>query len=122
MTHLSTTLPPQIELGAVRNLDYRTQVVMTDGGREVRNNRWATPLKTFELSFPPMKRSNPVYIAVLDLYEAALGGLHSFNFTDWTDETGATVVPVRFVTPLSIKGIDTIHDHIENITLQEVRL
>jgi uncharacterized protein (TIGR02217 family) len=123
MAHLAATLPKQLEVGAVRKLNYSTEVVTTDGGREVRNARWATPLRTYEVSFPTaLRQTDPVYQAVVSLYAAALGGLHSFSFVDWTDGTGSTIVPVRFDGPLTITGIDHRLDHIDQITLTEVRL
>lgn len=121
MAHIDTTLPEEVELGAIRRLKWETEVVTTDGGYEVRNSRWSSPLKTFEVSFPPATRDNGIYQAVIALYEAAEGGLHTFNFTDWTDETGGTVVRVRFDSPLEITGIATHLDHIETVTLVEVR-
>ncbi len=121
MSHLSTFLPREVEVGAIRRLSWSTEVVKTDGGAEVRNARWSAPLRSFEVSFPASKRDDPIYKAVIDLYEDTLGGLHSFNFTDWTDNTGSTTVPVRFDSPLSILGIDRRLDHIETVTLIEVR-
>lgn len=120
--HLADTLPAQVEQGAVRDIDWGTEVVTTDGGYEVRNNRWAEPIRTFEISFPTAKRDDPIYQAVIALFEKAQGGLHSFNFRDWTDESGGTVVPVRFDSSLKITGIDRRLDHIETLTLREVKL
>lgn len=122
MTHFTTRLPQQVELGAIRNLNYENEIVTTDGGYEVRNARWSSPLRTFEISFPTANRSDPVYQAVVALYAQTMGGLHSFEMIDWTDETGNTIVPVRFDTPLAIRGVDKYHDHIETLTLKEVRL
>lgn len=121
MAHLDAYLPKRVEVGAVRRLRYSTATVVTDGGYEVRNARWSTPLKTFEISFPTAKRNNDDYLAVLDMYENALGGTHSFNFRDWTDETGSTVVRVRFDSELSITTPDPRYDHIDTLTLVEVR-
>lgn len=122
MAHLTETLPRQIELGAIRRVEWGTDVVTTDGGYEVRNNRWASPLRTYEVSFPTSLRDGTIYEAVVALYELAEGGLHSFNFIDWTDETGSTIVPVRFDSALEITGAATHLDHIETLTLREVRL
>lgn len=121
MAHINETLPPQVELGAVRSLRWQTEVVTTDGGYEVRNSRWSAPLRTFEVSFPTATRDDPIYLAVIALYEAAEGSLHTFSFTDWTDETGGTVVKVRFDSPLDITGVATHLDHIETLTLVEVK-
>ncbi len=121
MTHLGIAFTEKVELGAIRRLMYDTEIVKTDGGNEVRNARWSEPLRTFDVSLPPSRRDDPEYLSVLDVYEQSLGGLHTFNFTDWTDESGATVVKVRFDSPLEITGIATHLDHIETFTLQEVR-
>lgn len=118
MSHLPDNLPPRVEQGAVRHLDWQTEVVTTDGGHEVRNARWSAPLRRFEISFPTSKRNGEDYRDVIDLYEKALGGLHTFGFKDWT--TGE-VIAVRFDSPLSITGIDRSLDHIETLTLVEVR-
>lgn len=115
---LTTTLPPQVEIGAVRRLKYSTDIVTTDGGAEVRNGRWATPLREFDISFPISERDGEIYQAVIDLYDEAMGALYSFNFKDWT--TGETVI-VRFDSPLPITGATPLHDHIETMTILEVR-
>ena len=120
MAHLTITLPRQVEQGAIRRLNYSNDIVTTDGGREVRIARWAQPLRHYEISFPAAVRTDAIYLAVISLYNASLGGLHSFNFTDWTDS--GTVVPVRFDTPLVITGLDINHDHIDTLTLIEVRV
>lgn len=122
MAHLTNTLPRQLELGAVVRTEWGTEVVTTDGGYEVRNNRWASPLRVIEASFPPSVRTNEIYTAVIALYDLAEGGLHSFNFVDWRDETGSTIIPVRFDSALEVTGIATHLDHIETLTLREVRL
>lgn len=119
MAHLAAFLPSEIEQGAVRHLDWGTEVVTTDGGHEVRNNRWSTPLRTFEVSFPTARRNDAIYTAVVGLFDQACGNLHSFNFRDWTQ--GGEVIAVRFDSPLAIQGIDRNLDHIETLTLREVR-
>lgn len=121
MAHLNTTLPEEIALGPVQRADWGIEVVTTDGGYEVRNARWSSPLRTFEVSFPPTLRSGTVYQAVVDLFEQSMGGLHTFDMVDWTDETGSTLVRVRFATPLEIEGMATHLDRIATFTLQEVR-
>ncbi len=119
MTHLSSTLPEEVEIGAQRRLDWNTQIVKQDAGTEIRNNKWATPLRTYDVSFPVSKRDAANYLAVLALYEEAEGNLHSFDFTDWADEE---TVAVRFDGPLSTVGIASHLEHIVEVTLVEVRL
>lgn len=120
--HLTTALPQEIELGATRRLDYATEIVTTDGGREVRNNRWAAPLRVYEINYPPAHRDDPVYLAILALYEEAAGGLHSFDYHEWLDETESTIVPVRFDSPLEITGLAPDIDQVVSLVLKEVRL
>lgn len=119
MSHLSETLPSKVEIGATRRLDFGTEVVSQDSGAEVRNNRWAEPLRTYEVSFPIADREDETYLAVLALYEAAEGNLHSFDFQDWTD---GTTVPVRFDGPLASVGVTPELEHIIQVALLEVRL
>lgn len=118
MPDLASTLPEKVELGAVRRLEYRTDTVITDGGFEVRNARWAEPLRIYEISLPHSTRDDPDYLAVKALYEEALGGLYSFSFTDWTDESTVTV---RFDSALEIETPASHLDHIVAIRLKEVR-
>lgn len=120
--HLSDYLPEELELGPVERTEWNIEIVTTDGGYEARNSRWANPLRTFEVSFPPSTRDGTVYQAVKDLFDDSMGGLHSFNYRMWTDETGMTVIPVRFDSPMEIEGIAGHLDHIATFTLKEVRL
>ncbi len=121
MTHLTNRLPKQIEVGAVRRLRYSTDVVKMDGGGEVRNARWSAPLREYDISFPASKRDGVVYQEILALYDLTLGGLHSFDMAEWVDGSEMTIVPVRFDSPLTITGIDRNLDHIDTMTLVEVR-
>lgn len=118
MADLPDTLPQEVEIGAVRSLDWGVSVVRTDGGHEVRNARWSTPLRTYDISFPHATRDDATYLAVLQLYEDAQGSLLSFNFTDWTD---STTVEVRFDSPLQIETPAGHLDHIVSMRLKEVR-
>lgn len=119
--HLAEFLPEEIELGAVQHEHWDTDVVTTDGGHEKRRYRWSAPLRRFEISFAVATRDDPVYLAVRALFEAAKGSAHSFNFRDWTDESGATVIPVRFDSDLEITGVTPELDKIASVALIEVR-
>jgi hypothetical protein len=121
MTHLADFLPGEIELGPVQRSDWGIEVVTTSGGHEVRNALWSSPLRTFEVSFPPSTRNGEVYNAVRQLYDDSLGGLHTFNYRVWDDESGTTIAKVRFDSPLEIEGIAGHLDHIATFTLKEVR-
>jgi uncharacterized protein (TIGR02217 family) len=119
--HLAMFLPEEIELGAVQRHRYSTDVVSTDGGYEKRRYRWSTPLREMEVSFAIAERDDPIYVAVRALFDASLGGAHSFNFRDWADESGETVLAVRFDSALEITGVTPELDHIASVTLVEVR-
>lgn len=121
MAHLDDYLPEEIGLGAVEHTDWGVEVVATDSGAEVRNGRWFTPLRRFEISFPPSLRDGAVYVLVKNLFEDSGGGLHSFNFKPWTGEYSETIA-VRFDGPLSIEGIAGHLDQIATFSLVEVRL
>lgn len=96
------------------------EVVTQDSGSEVRNQRWSRPKRSFELSFPPSLRDGAPYLAVIEMFEDTEGGNHTFDFVDWTDETDATVVKVRFDSDLQLTGITTTLDHIDTFTIVEV--
>lgn len=118
MTHLARALPQEIALGPVSRADWGIEVIETDGGHEVRNARWSSPLRTFEVSFPPSLRDGAVYNEVKDLFDESMGGLHSFNFEDWTEDR---TLKVRFDSPLEIIGEAMHLDRIATFTLKEVR-
>lgn len=118
MPDLATTLPEEVEIGAMRRLEYSTETVTTDGGFEVRNARWSEPLRVYEIAYPHATRDDAVYLAVVALYEEALGKLYSFTFHDWIDDVD---VDVRFDSPLEIETPAGHLDHIVSMRLMEVR-
>jgi hypothetical protein len=121
MTHYTDRLPREIEVGAVRDLEFSNEVVTTDGGYEVRNARWSAPLRRFDVALPATRRDNAAYLAVIELYEKTLGGIHTFEMVEWLNQTAGETIKVRFDGPLSITGIDYRTDKIENFKLVEVR-
>lgn len=122
MAHLGETLPEELALGARKSTDWGTEVVTTDGKFEVRNNRWSSPVRTFECSYPVSYRAGTVHRAVLALYELAEGMLHSFDMIDFTDPDGLRRIPVRFATPLDEVADAMDLNRIDTFTLVEVRL
>lgn len=120
MAHLTSSLPAAVEIGAVRTVEYMTEVVRQVGGGEVRNALWAEPLTSFECAMPTARLDDANYLAVIALYREALGQLHSFDFT-YRTEGGDTVFAVRFATQLSITAPTGELDHIDSFTLVEVR-
>jgi uncharacterized protein (TIGR02217 family) len=119
MAHLDTNLPESVELGATKRIEWRPEIVTTDSGHEVRNQRRSRSKRYYDLSFPPSERDGTAYLAVLAMFDDTMGGVDTFNFVDWTDETGNTVVKVRFDTDLQITGLAIHLDHIDTFTLIE---
>lgn len=85
MAFIDQHLPRQVEIGATRRDVEDIEIVTTDGGGEVRNARQSQSLLEFDVSFPMSRRDNAVYLAVVAMYKAARGQLHSFRFRDWAN-------------------------------------
>lgn len=118
--HLNQYLPQSVEIGAVKRLVWLPEIITTDGGNEVRNQRRSRPTTYFDVSMPTCTRDSADYQAVLQLFEDTLGGTGTFWMTDYTDETGNTVVKVRFDGELQITSPAGHLDHIDTFTLVEV--
>lgn len=120
MGHLAERLPDSVEIGAVKRIVWLPEIVTTDGGNEVRNQRQSRGKVYFDLSMPTCTRDNADYLAVQRLFDATMGGTDTFDFKDYTDETGGTVVKVRFDGELQISSPAGHLDHIDTFTLVEV--
>lgn len=120
MSHLDMFLPESVEIGAVKRFEWLPEIVTTDGGNEVRNQRRSRAKHYFDCAVPHSTRSGSAYLAVIQLFEDSLGGTYSFNLRDWTDDSGATVVKVRFDGELQITSPTPDLDHIDTFTLVEV--
>lgn len=116
--HLNLQLTRNVEIGATRRKEWDIEVVRTDGGNEVRNTRWSTPLRTFDVALPPCVRTSEDYLSVLQMWDDSEGGTHTFDFHDYTaDET----VMVRFDSPIEVTWLNSTLDKIETFSLKEVR-
>jgi hypothetical protein len=91
--HFERELPASIAAGVVRSKDLKVEIVTTVGGREVRNKLWGTPLRTYEVPFPNMRRTDDDFKEVELLWDALDGSIHTFNFFD---EISGELVRVRF--------------------------
>jgi hypothetical protein len=121
MAHLHITLRDSaVEIGAVKRLVWLPEIVQSDGGKEVRNQRQSRAKRYYDISVPTATRDNAAYLEVLQLFEETLGGNDTFSITDWTDETTGTVVKVRFDGELQITSPAGHLDHIDTFTLVEV--
>jgi uncharacterized protein (TIGR02217 family) len=120
MAELAIELPNSIEIGATKRLEWIPEIVTSDGGKEVRNQRTSRAKRYYDIAFPTCTRDNAAYLAVLQLFEESMGGNDSFWITDWTDESGETKVKVRFDGELQISSPAGHLDHIDTFTLVEV--
>lgn len=121
MSHLDREFPQRVELGAGTVSEWGVEEVKTDGGWVVRNQRWSSPLLSFEISLPLMQRDDADYLELLDLWADSQGGLHSFNYIDHRDQTDATIIAVRFATPLRTTAVTPDLEHVDTFTLEQVR-
>jgi len=83
-----------IEVGAIARPRYSTDVIKTDSGYEVRNQRWSYPLFQFEFALEPGDREDEDQIglsadqklsAFVNLWHAAAGQFNTLRFRDWGD-------------------------------------
>jgi hypothetical protein len=116
--HLWLSLPTSIENGAVRMLQQDKEIVLTDGGYEVRNTRWASPLRSWQIAFNNAQLDNDDHAAVEQMWRDTNGGTDTFKFAD--ERTGDTA-RVRFDAELQFTNTVGPFYHLDTFTLREVR-
>lgn len=118
--HLNITLTGNIELPARRRSSWAggLEVVRTDSGREVRNQRWSSPERSYEVSLIHRELDHADVQAVLALWDESQGGTHSFEIYDWIDEEP---VRVRFDSDLEHTMRAEWLIHTDTFTLREVK-
>lgn len=116
--HLWLSLPTSIENGAVRMLQHDKEVVLTDGGFEVRNTRWSGPLRTWQVGYNNARLDDDNHAAVEAMWRNTAGGTDTFNFAD--ERTGDTP-RVRFDAELQFTNTVGPFHHLDVFTLREVR-
>lgn len=116
--HYWLSLPTSIEDGAVRTLQQDKEVVLTDGGHEVRNTRWSSPLRSWQIGYNNAKLDDADHAAVEQMWRDTGGGADTFNFFD--EKTGDTA-RVRFDADFQQTNTVGPFYHIDNFTLREVR-
>ena len=85
---INDRLSEEIEAGAKMRPQFKTSVVTTDGGWEVRNSRWAYPKHQFEFDLMPgLPDTDDVLQEFLNLFYAAGGMAEAFLFRHWRDYT-----------------------------------
>ncbi len=117
--HLWLSLPQKLEIGASRKDSWKAEIEPTDGGYEVRNTPWSSPLREYTLALPSKSVDDPDLVAVRDMWRNALGSVHTFNFTDWID---GDTVRVRFDGDLQMTTPKRLpKHHLDSYALLEVR-
>lgn len=117
--HLWLSLPQKMEIGAQRADDWDVEVVPTDGGFEVRNERASSPLRQYHLALPIKTADDADFVALRAMWKDAHGRNFTFNFTDWID---SDTVRVRFDTGLQFTTPKRMQlHHTDTFTLKQVR-
>jgi hypothetical protein len=116
--HLWLSLPTSIENGAVRTLQQDKEVQLTDGGYEVRNTRWASPLRSFQIGYNNKPLDDADHAAVEQMWRDTNGGTDTFNFAD---ERSGDTARVRFDAELQFTNTQGPYHHLDAFTLREVR-
>ena len=119
MGHLTGRfLPSGIASGMTRRFVWDSEIIGTDGGHEVRNTRWSSPLRVWEIAMPTRQLTDADQQAATQLWIDSRGGVDTF---DHYDEIAQEQVRVRFDSDLT-------HQHnvgpfyaIQQFTVKEVR-
>ena len=118
--HLHESLTENIEIGAVR-IDGQDslEVVTTDGGKEVRNQRASDEARRWEISLPHVDTSGDTtdYDALREMWADTSRGLHTFNFHCFVDDEDYVA---RFESPLQVSAPAGHLRHIDTLTVKEV--
>lgn len=81
-------LDREIEVGAKRRIRYSTDLITTDGGHTVTNQRWRYPLFAFDFKLEPGDPDTDDDLslqAFINLFHVAGGRHTTFRFRDWRD-------------------------------------
>jgi hypothetical protein len=116
--HLWLSLPTAIEKGSARILQQDKEIVETDGGYEVRNTRWSSPLRSFQIGYNNKALDDAKHAAVEQMYRDTSGGIDTFNFYD---EKSGDTARVRFDGDLHFVNTTMQIYRIDTFTLKEVR-
>ena len=116
--HLWLSLPTGFENGAVRILQQEKEIILTDGGYEVRNTRWASPLRSWQIAFNNANVDSADHAAVEQMWRDTNGGTDTFNFAD---EREGDTARVRFDAELQFTNTVGPFYHLDTFTIREVR-
>jgi hypothetical protein len=119
MGHLTgRSLPTGIANGMSRHYVWENEIITTDGGYEVRNQRQSTPLRQWDIAMPTRQITDADQIAVTQLWIDSRGGIDTF---DHYDEIADETVTVRFDTELTHQHAAGPFYSITQFTIKEVR-
>jgi hypothetical protein len=116
--HLWLSLPTGIENGAVRMIQQDKEIVLTDGGYEVRNTRWSGPLRSWQVAYNNADLTSDDHAAVEQMWRDTNGGTDTFK---WSDERTGDTARVRFDAELQFTNTVGPFYHLDTFTLREVR-
>lgn len=120
MAHIHEQLTRNIEIGAVRvHGQDSLEIVITDGGKEVRNLRTEDEARRWEVAVPTCDIDNERddYDSIRLMWANTNRGLDTFDFYCFVDEE---LVKVRFDSSLQITAPAGHLRHIDTFTLKEV--
>jgi len=75
--------PETISYGATGGPTWSTDVVMTNGGNEYRNQTWSQSLCRYDVAHAARRATD--YVTLVAFYRAMAGRLHGFRYKDWGD-------------------------------------
>lgn len=110
MAFLDIRFPTNISFNAVGGPGFQTDIVMTNGGAESRNQVWQYELNEYEVSHAA--RLPVDYKALQAFFRVAAGMANTFRYKDWTDYQ-ATTVEGKFV---AIAGSSTTWQMVKRYT------
>src|SRR5574342_558146 len=85
MAHDEIAFPSGLDYGATGGPGYSTQIAKSNTSYEVRNQNWANPIRTYEVTAG--EKSAADHETLLGFFNGRKGKMHSFNLIDPNDST-----------------------------------
>ncbi len=83
MAFIETRFPVDIAYGSAGGPEYSTDIVITQGGHEQRNQNWASARLRYNVAYGV--RTQTQLDALIAFFRARHGRADGFRFKDWTD-------------------------------------
>jgi len=83
MAFIETRFPVDIAYGSAGGPEYSTDIVITQGGHEQRNQNWSAARLRYNVAYGV--RSQPQLDSLIAFFRARKGRADGFRFKDWTD-------------------------------------